>query len=220
MAIVGAIGLKDGGGGNEKPANGGVDVCKREGGREDGCDERVGTSGGLDGPAPGVLEGVDECATSIDARSEEMGDVLVFEGGGIGFVDPIEPNSKSRSLPIAPEGELIFNLALDALLAALIGRSGGGAFGGGANGGGKTGTTDSGFALTNFSSASVASWSASSLALGTMSDRNSRSSEDSARELRGLPPPPRRENRLRNLETAEGAGGVAERSTTGSGAEL
>ena len=80
--------------------------------------------------------------------------------------------------------------------------------------------TASCFVLTNFSNASVGSSSASSVALGTISDRNSKSSEDNARELRGLAPPPLRENLFRNRETADGGGGVAERGTIGSGAEL
>ena len=45
----------------------------------------------------------------------------------------------------------------------------------------------------------------STLALGTMSERNSRSSEDKAIGLRSLEPPFGREKRLRNRETADGA---------------
>lgn len=101
----------------------------------------------------------------------------------------------------------------------LLGLNVGDALGGGASGGGNARTTDSRLALTNFSSASVVPSSASSAALGTVSDKHSMSSEDKARELRGLPPTLLRlENLLRNRETAEGAGGVEERSGTGSDA--
>jgi hypothetical protein len=49
--------------------------------------------------------------------------------------------------------------------------------------------------------------SGGSLALGTMSERNSRSSEESAKELFWVPFP--RANRFRKRETAEGGGAVA-----------
>lgn len=54
-----------------------------------------------------------------------------------------------------------------------------------------------------------------------MSERNSRSSEDRARELRGLPPIPlpRRENLFRKRDITVGAGGDVDRSGTGSGEE-
>lgn len=139
---------------------------------------------------------------------------LALGGTEVAPSEPNELNSTSRSFAALVAGELSFDPAPDELLAALIGRRGG-AFGGGASGGGKIGTTVS---LTNFSNASVGSSSPSSFALGT-SERKSKSSDDNARELRGLAPPPRRENLLRNRDTAEG-GGVDERGTTGSGAEL
>lgn len=107
------------------------------------------------------------------------------------------------------------------LLVTLAGRMVRGALCDGARGGGRTGTAGivSRFVFTNFSKASVEYSSASSVALGTISERNSRSSVESASELRGLPPVLlRRENLFRNRETADGAGGVPERSCTGSGA--
>jgi hypothetical protein len=50
---------------------------------------------------------------------------------------------------------------------------------------------------------SCESSSSSSVALGTISERNSRSSEERAREFRGVEPDDLREKRLRNRETAD-----------------
>lgn len=49
----------EGGGGKAKPDSGGVDVCSRDGGREEGTND-VGTTGieTFEGPAPGVADGV------------------------------------------------------------------------------------------------------------------------------------------------------------------
>ena len=133
------------------------------------------------------------------------------------MVELNEPKSRSRSFE-TPVGEVLLEPALDEWLAALFGRRRE-PDGGGAKGGGSADTTGSRFAFTNCSSASAeVSSSASSLALGTISDKNSRSSEDSARELRGLPAAlPRRENLLRKRDTAEGAAGTSAPFDTGSG---
>lgn len=79
-----------------------------------------------------------------------------------------------------------------------------GARGGGAKGGGNlVGNGDEVIILDN--SLSCDASSTSSFALGTMSERNSRSSVDKAREFRGLDPEFLvREKRVRNRETAEG----------------
>ena len=83
--------------------------------------------------------------------------------------------------------------------------------GGGGRGGGNGGVRVDccGFELKTLSNARMLASSSSSpsLALG-ISERNSRSSEDSASEFRGLPEPivlRRRENLFRKRETAEGA---------------
>lgn len=85
------------------------------------------------------------------------------------------------------------------------GRGGGTSSGGGGSAGG----SGSGFRmLFNDLRLSISS-SFPSFALGTMSDRNSKSSEDKASELIGLDPPKElrlREKRVRNLETAVGGG--------------
>lgn len=58
--------------------------------------------------------------------------------------------------------------------------------------------------------------STSLLALGTMSDKNSRSFDDNAMELRGLVVDDLvLENRVKNRETADGGGGVGSRSGGG-----
>ena len=216
----GAMGLKEGGGGRVKPDNGGVAVCRRDGGREV---EEVDEAGSdtLEGPAPGVADGVigrdgasgggnmgsDVCKPAPEGAALDGAASLLGSRG---------PNNAAKS----SLARLLWVPGESGLLAALVGL-GAGARGGGANGGGKTGAIDSRLALTNFSNASAESSSASSLALGTISERNSMSSEERARELRGLLPIvlPRRENRLRKRDTAEGAGGVSERSGTVSGAE-
>lgn len=108
---------------------------------------------------------------------------------------------------------------LEDLTLTLAGR-GGGASGGGGRAGGKGSAfrmVDNGFCCELWSSSNP------SLALGTMSDRTSRSSEERARELRTLEEPEMvrlRENRVRNRDTADGApgGGLWESSTRGSGA--
>ncbi len=55
----GAERWNEGGGGKAKPDSGGVDVCNRDGGREEGTSD-VCTAGieTLEGPAPGVADGV------------------------------------------------------------------------------------------------------------------------------------------------------------------
>ena len=205
----GEMGLNAGGGGNANPARGGDDVCGREGGREEGRMPDM-RANGLDPAVEGVAEREDiggGANGGIDTRP------LSVAGSMLGFVaalsDPIEPNRASRSLT----GELAYPLPLPNEPGLGVDDT----WGGGASGGGSTGTMGSRLVLTNFSNASAGSSSPSSAALGTISDRNSMSSEDKARELRGLPPTlVRLENLLRNRETAEGAGGVAERSDTGS----
>lgn len=100
-------------------------------------------------------------------------------------------------------------------------RGGRGALGGGANGGGSF--VDNGDDAIKFDSAlSCTDSSGSSLALGTMSDRNSRSSDERARELRGLDPPDDlvREKRLRKRETAEGGGGEGSRTISACGFDM
>lgn len=82
----------------------------------------------------------------------------------------------------------------------------------GAGGGGRIGGNDGGLrmAASAFAFAPPScSLSCSSLALGTMSERNSRSSDDSASEFRGLPEPMalrRLEKRFKKRDTADGAG--------------
>lgn len=225
LAVEGASGLKDGGGGSPN-ARGGVEVCGRGGGELD--EEDMDATAGFERPGPpGALAGVSgRDGTRGGAKGGIAGEPDV--GGGdtaaVGADNPDSeprgPKSPARSME-APAGEPVPDPALVGLLIALTGRTVRGALGGGARGGGSAGTATTGsrFVLTNFSKASAEFSSASSAALGTMSDRNSRSSEDKASELCGLPPMLlRRENLFRNRETADGAGGVPERSCTGSGA--
>ena len=220
-ATVGAMGLNEGGGGRASPTRGGEDAI-----RDDGRDEerlKAGLAETVDGPAACAPDGViGRDATNGGASAGAVGWATLPDGGAA--AESKAPNRASRSL-IAPVGEVDFapERAED-WLAALNGR-GGGANGGGASGGGAKGggiTADSRPALTNFSKASVdESSSASSLALGTMSDRNSRSSDDNARVLRLFPGPRllRRESRFRKRDTADGAGGVSGRLEVGSGAD-
>jgi hypothetical protein len=96
------------------------------------------------------------------------------------------------------------------LLAAVVdAERGGGASGGGRGGGGSAGGNGSGrkMSLRLLYPSGSSSWL--SEALGTISERNSRSSEDNASELRGLEGPNElrlREKRLRKRETADGGG--------------
>lgn len=181
----GAIALNEGGGGKTRPASGGGDICARDGGRDDDKCPRAVVTGAFEGPAPGVLAGVIGRDGTMGGANTGNAGRATLPGDGV-LPESNEPKRLSRSF-IAPVGEVAFAPEpVDDRLAALKGRRGGangGANGGGANGGASTGTAGSFFALTNFSSASAESSSTSSLALGTMSDRNSRSSVDSAREL-------------------------------------
>lgn len=94
----------------------------------------------------------------------------------------------------------------------------GGARGGGAKGGGSFVGTGGGRIIFD-NAANLSSSSISSLALGTISERNSRSSEDRAMEFRGLGFDGLfdLENRPKNRETAEGA---CTSSSGSEGAEL
>lgn len=58
--MIDVIGSNDGGGGNANPAKGGVDVCNREGGREDvrAPDDMIAV--GFDSPEPDAPAGVAE----------------------------------------------------------------------------------------------------------------------------------------------------------------
>lgn len=115
-----------------------------------------------------------------------------------------EPLAGSRAIPkpLRPAtdgGRLVFKYGL-------------GGFGGGASGGGSFVGSDVGFELIRFDSAF--SWASSvsssgSCALGTISERKSRSSVDRARDLRSDPVPLAREKRFRKRETADGAGVTA-----------
>lgn len=102
------------------------------------------------------------------------------------------------------------------------GKEDGGAEGGASGGGGRIGGSGSALMTELRVSCSRGSSAGSSVTLGTMSDRNSRSSEESAIEAWGLDVGTAvllREKRPKNRETAEGAGGgLCVRSNTGSGA--
>lgn len=119
-----------------------------------------------------------------------------------------EPRACSRVMlePLKPTmegGRLVFT----------DGGGGGGASGGGSFGGsGFELEVDIEFELIIFESAFSCGSSLSSLgscALGAISERNSRSSVDRARDLRSDPALLAREKRFRKRETADGAGGTA-----------
>ena len=81
--------------------------------------------------------------------------------------------------------------------------------GGASGGGGRTGGSASGLKMLLSDFIPSMSSSCPSAALGTISDRNSKSSDDRASELLGLDALRElrlREKRPRNLETAEGGG--------------
>lgn len=98
-----------------------------------------------------------------------------------------------------------------------------GGFGGGASGGGSFVGNGVGFEYiildSAFSGASSVS-SSGSCALGTISERKSRSSVDRAIDLRSDPVPLAREKRFRKRETADGAGVTVEITTSGAADEL
>lgn len=98
-----------------------------------------------------------------------------------------------------------------------------GGFDGGASGGGSFVGNGVGFEFIKLDSAF--SWASSvsssgSCALGTISERKSRSSVDRAIDLRSDPGPLAREKRFRKRETADGAGVTAEITTSGAADEL
>lgn len=100
---------------------------------------------------------------------------------------------------------------------------GGGAIGGGAIGGGSFVGNGVGFEFIKLDSAF--SWASSvsssgSCALGTISERKSRSSVDRAIDLRSDPVPLAREKRFRKRETADGAGVTTGITTSGTADEL
>lgn len=100
---------------------------------------------------------------------------------------------------------------------------GGGAIGGGASGGGSFVGNGVGFEFIKLDSAFSWALSVSSLgscALGTISERKSRSSVDRAIDLRSDPMPLTREKRFRKRETADGAGVTTGITISGAADEL
>jgi hypothetical protein len=100
---------------------------------------------------------------------------------------------------------------------------GSGAIGGGVSGGGSFVGNGVGFELIKLDNAF--SWASSvsssgSCALGTISERKSRSSVDRAIDLRSDPVPLPREKRLRKRETADDAGVTVGTTTSGTADEL
>ena len=123
--------------------------------------------------------------------------------GAVKEVESSNPKFESR----LSKGECKLDLVWPGALRLLVLADGGGGRGGG-NGGGKTDCC--GFELKALSKARMLASSSSSpsLALG-ISERNSKSSVESASELLGLEAPRElrfREKRLRNRETADGGG--------------
>lgn len=160
----------------------------------------------LDGTGTSVAAGVDgrDGFKGEAIRGRREGPPL--EDGGMAGSEVDGPTSSE------PKNESKLSIVLCPLCTALPGAPVGlteGTLGGAGGGGGSMGGRGPGSTrLTN--DFMVKSWSSSgsSFALGTMSERNSRSSDDSARELRGFPLPNalrRREKRLRKRETADGA---------------
>ena len=133
------------------------------------------------------------------------GAALLDATGGRGAVKEVESSNPKFESRLS-KGECKLDLVWPGALRLLVLADGGGGRGGG-NGGGKTDCC--GFELKALSKARMLASSSSSpsLALG-ISERNSKSSEDNASELLGLPGPivlRRLENLFRKRETADGA---------------